>query len=497
MDHAQRLNVKRILANAFARRIAYVIVAAALAWFGLGEARAQVGVCANTSDNCTRPQAYAAALEAIRIHDEYDQFPGREYRVRQSQGTATSASGTYVNDTRIPNGSWSQLTSHVFRFTSGCPAGQEWNTYFSQCKKTCASRTSPDVVTYSAMIPTGSVQCHDGCEAVVTPNGDGTYVRLTIQSSGSMCGTIPNNCANFGPNFSMNFGTGMCQPKAQECAENQTKDPVTGVCTQGCPTGMFMDATGVCKPKQEDCPAGNVRAPSGQCLPGDGQCAAGEARRANGTCGRDSDGDGEADEDDDDTANDPDKESASGGDSCTAPPSCSGGAIACMQVKIQWRIDCNTRRKVNVSGGACSAMPVCTGDNCNAMEYASLIQQWKASCNLEKLLAKDGGTGEGGQPEWTKVNGMSQDPGNGVNPEDAPKLHTKNIDTSQLDQGGLGGGGGCPGFSTGGGSGVAAGFTQSLANPPAFFCTYIGWIKAVSILVGAIISVFILMRGGR
>ena len=160
---------------------------------------------------------------------------------------------------------------------------------------------------------------------------------------------------------------------------------------------MVADAEGLCKPSADDCPSGNVRSPSGECLPGEGQCAAGEARRPNGTCGRDSDGDGQADEDDEDPDNDPDRETASGGDSCSAPPSCSGGPIDCLQAKIQWRIDCNTRRKVNVTGGACSAMPVCVGENCQAMEYAQLMQQWKAACALERLAnAGPGEPGEGG-----------------------------------------------------------------------------------------------------
>ncbi|WP_454261604.1 virulence factor TspB C-terminal domain-related protein [Pseudoxanthomonas mexicana] len=193
----------------------------------------------------------------------------------------------------------------------------------------------------------------------------------------------------------MHPGTGLCQPIEQECAANQTKNPTTGNCENACPSGMVADADGLCKPSTDDCPAGNVRAPSGECLPGEGQCAAGEARRPNGTCGRDSDGDGQADEDDEDPENDPDRETASGGDTCSAPPSCSGGPIDCLQAKIQWRIDCNTRHKVNVTGGACGAMPVCVGENCKAMEYAQLLQQWKAACALEKLANADGG-GEGG-----------------------------------------------------------------------------------------------------
>lgn len=135
--------------------------------------------------------------------------------------------------------------------------------------------------------------------------------------------------------------------------------------------------------------------PDGQCLNDkDNVCKAGQAMSKAGTCAADSDGDGVADVDDDDPDNDGKKE-ASGGDSCEAPPSCSGDAIACMQVKIQWRIDCNTRKKANIAGGHCGSggMPVCTGDGCKASEHQQLIQQWKAACTLEKLLAKDGSSG--------------------------------------------------------------------------------------------------------
>lgn len=390
------MKLERILANAIARRIAYVIVAAALAWLGLSDAKAQMGVCQSNPSGCTRQQAYDACmvyLPALYIAGNYG------YRCHTT-AAATAPSGTYTAQRNFNGGTYSTIVGG-WRWDGGCGAGNEWNQYLNQCKKTCTSRTTPQIVTFSSMIPNGSIQCHDGCEALVSPLGDGTYQRTTIQSSGSICGTIPNDCSNFGPNFSMNYGTGMCQPKPQECAENQTKDPVTGVCEQGCAAGMVMDANGVCKPKQEDCPPGNVRAPSGQCLPGDGQCAAGEARRPNGTCGIDADGDGEADEDDEDPENDPEKEFFAGGDNCASPPSCSGGVIECGQARIQWRIDCNTRRTVNITGGACNAMPLCVGENCKAMEYAQLLQQWKASCALEKMADKE--AGEGGNEDLIKL----------------------------------------------------------------------------------------------
>ena len=126
-------------------------------------------------------------------------------------------------------------------------------------------------------------------------------------------------------------------------------------------------------------------------MPGDGQCAQGEALGKDGTCKKDSDGDGEADED----ADDPEQKSFSGGDNCDSPPSCAGDPIMCGQARIQWRIDCNTRRNVNISGGQCNAIPICTGKDCKAMEYSQLLMQWRTACALEKLnTSGTGGSGD-------------------------------------------------------------------------------------------------------
>ena len=106
--------------------------------------------------------------------------------------------------------------------------------------------------------------------------------------------------------------------------------------------------------------AGSI--PDGKCLPGDGQCAAGEVRGPDGTCKKDGDGDGQPD--------DPgDKDTFAGGDDCSVPPSCGGSPIMCGQARIQWRIDCNTRKNRNIAGGTCNTMPVCTGES--AMRWST------------------------------------------------------------------------------------------------------------------------------
>ncbi len=85
----------------------------------------------------------------------------------------------------------------------------------------------------------------------------------------------------------------------------------------------------------------------------------------------------------------------------------------CGQARIQWRIDCNTRKNLTVTGGRGCGMdpPICTGEKCDALEYAQLLQQWRTACATEALRGV-GGTGTG-QPDWTKVTGMNQDGGQG------------------------------------------------------------------------------------
>lgn len=379
------MNFRRMLASALARRVAYVIVAAALAWLGLGEARAQ-NACLTTADACDQGQAYQVCISHATAVVAMDPAQRRDPICTSSGGTSGYYYGAYQRCVGPSPSNCTWETGH----TGGAGLAQ----YVSSCASRANYTGSAPYSTQSGFPVQGAMSCKDGCVTAWYNNGDGTW---TGDATSNICTPdwLKENCAAAGTGYFWNAYAGLCQPPKESCESNQTQDAVTGECKDSCPTGMVMDATGVCSTEQDDCPAGNVKAPSGECLPGDGQCAAGEARRENGTCGKDSDGDGEADEDDDDPENDPEEESASGGDSCDSPPSCSGGAIDCMQVKIQWRIDCNTRKAANVSGGTCGAMPVCTGKSCDAVQYASLIQQWKAACALEKIASGNSGGDDG------------------------------------------------------------------------------------------------------
>lgn len=338
----------------------------------------------------------------------------------------------------------------------------------------------------------GSLGCRNGCDGIWQKNADSSY---TWSALGNVCpDDQKKNCqspSNMAAGYYWNPILRVCEPPEIKCQGGAKPNSLGQCAPEPCPEGKTLQQDGTCKTKENECPAGQIRSPDGKCLPGDGQCAAGEVRGPDGTCKKDSDGDGDPDEPGE-------KETFSGGDDCAIPPSCSGSPILCGQARIQWRIDCNTRKNRNIAGGTCAAMPVCTGEKCDAMEYSSLLMQWRTACATEKLLTKDSGNGgDGSQPEWTKVTGMSTDPGAGSSPSDTDVLTTKKIGISDLDQSGIGGSGSCVGFVTGGGgaSGLSSGFMQVMASPPAFFCNFISQIRATIILLASVACVYILSRG--
>lgn len=366
--------------------------------------------------------------------------------------------------------------------------------------KTCASRPS-----YNGAYPyqqfgaprSGTLTCFNGCVEMWSPNADGSFNGSYALDSTCSGAYDDAKCqAENGSSYYFNKHLSACEPNLPEnCPPGQEKKP-SGVCgIADCPSGMKLGADGTCTNEKNECPAGNVKAPSGQCLPGDGQCAQGEAKGKDGTCKRDSNGDGTPDSEE--GPDDPNKDSASGGDSCNAPPSCNGNPIMCLQLRTQWRIDCNTRKNRNIAGGHCGAggMPVCTGDKCDAVEHAQLIQTWKTACAVEKLAGKDGPQ-DGGQPAWTKVGGMNQDPGSGVQAGDAPAVNEREFSTSDLDSSGFGGGGSCIGFAAGVGQGtISASYAQVFASPPAEWCTFIARLRASLIVMASAVACFIIARG--
>jgi len=202
----------------------------------------------------------------------------------------------------------------------------------------------------------------------------------------------------------------------EECPVGQKRLPDGTCAKQGdCPVGMHVvAATGSCAPDGA-CPTGQQKAPDGSCVAE--SCPTGFAKKKNGTCGLDENGDGVPDEED---PGNEDGNKASGGEACTQPPVCSGDAIMCLQTKIQWRIDCNTRKQATVSGGACGNPPICTGDGCKATEYASLMLQWRTACALEAGSGGGGPSMAGVETRLDRIGNFLD--GNGQGVPEAPDM---------------------------------------------------------------------------
>jgi hypothetical protein len=427
-----------MFASAIVRRIAYVVVAALFALFGLtGKAHAQAAHSCSNSLSTTCDQG-----QAIQI--------GHDRSRAETHCQSISLNPSFYSPSTINN--YTRFTAlserrYYASFTCKATILSNGNTYFHpntymisayyKVGATCSTRTSETTL----RLPLGgSTQCINGCMMSYRLNADDE--TSTRSATGAACIDTSSSCTS-GQFY--NSRMAVCQPLAPECKPEERL--VGGQCLppEGCPDGMVAVegttpgaiATGelYCKPKQSECPPGNIKAPSGQCLPGEGQCAVGEAKKPDGTCGKDNNADGVADDIADD--GDPTNDSFSGGDTCTAPPSCSGGPIDCGMARIMWRIDCNTRTNENISGGSCGAVPICTGEKCRAMEYSILLQTWKAQCHLEKIAGKT--SDEPGTDEPVSYDGSEGETGNA-----ASAFTEYNGDVGTFDATGRGWGNSCP-----------------------------------------------------
>lgn len=371
----------RVFASAIIRRVAVLVVAAIAGWLLSGNAHA--ASCASYDDQCTEGAARQGATS----------WSGAQAACIARVGP-TGTVGPNVPRKNVEGAGRGYFTvSAVCYFNSStrdvsptAPDQSRWY-YAKGCDAEPSYTGQGPWSSFSGGARTGSYGCRNGCDGRWFQNADNTYTWQGMPG-GETCPDDQKKACEVLPGHYWNAVLRVCEPPNGDCP-NGAKPNSLGQCApEPCPEGMGQQPDGTCKKKENECPAGQIRSPDGKCLPGDGQCAKGEVRGQDGTCKKDADNDGQPDPVTD--------ESFSGGDDCNAPPSCSGSPIMCGQARIQWRIDCSTRKNRNIAGGTCASMPICTGEKCDAMEYSALLMQWRSACALEKL-AQGSGNGGGGE----------------------------------------------------------------------------------------------------
>lgn len=408
----------RVFASAIARRIAYVLVALILAWAGIGTSKAATYRCTDLGAMCDEGEAYSEAWAHAR---DAAQNPAYNVPCVYKSGTQTFVAAGYSGSC-----SGSRVSTKEFYFTKSCESRPDWN--------------GPYPYLNGGKPKNGSVTCNAGCKQAWYSNGDGYFNGKYSSVPGTCNNYDDNECkAQFGDGYHWNAGMSACEPDDGKCKDGGKQNSLGQCAPEPCPDGMAQQADGTCKKKENECPAGQVRSPDGKCLPGDGQCASGEVRGPDGTCKKDGDGDGQPDEPGE-------KDTFSGGDDCNSPPSCSGSPIMCGQARIQWRIDCNTRKNRNIAGGLCNSMPVCTGEKCDAMEYAGLLMQWRSACALEKMASDSGNSGGNADVKAIR-DALTGTGGSVTTPADRPASDVWSPNSGQPtrpDASGYGWGRGCP-----------------------------------------------------
>lgn len=374
----------RVFASAIARRIAYLLVALIAAYFGIARADAQS--CSSATEKCTEGQAYAVCRSELASY-----IAGRapvQFRNDRCEKTFPTSTGSVTSKFEYLDGTtWIGGVHRDYYYTRGCSTEPNY--------------TGTGPWSSGGAAKNGSLGCRNGCDGVWSRNGDNS---MTWAGTGGNCPeNEKSNCDNMPDGYYWNAILNVCEPPKGKCPGGREPNSLGQCAPEPCPEGKVQQPDGTCKNSDNECPAGQIKSPDGKCLPGEGQCAAGEVRGKDGTCKRDSNNDGEPDEGEEEGEG-PDgekvKESFGGGDDCNAPPSCSGSPIMCGQARIQWRIDCNTRKNRNIAGGACNSPPICTGEKCDAMEYTGMLMQWRSACALEKLASV---SGDGSNSDLTAI----------------------------------------------------------------------------------------------
>ena len=502
----------RILRSALARRIAFLIVASALAYFGLGKAHAQdysacfsnaYGEQSTSTPKCaTRAIAYAQVVRACEANS------GKTCNIHT---VWEGGNGVRARDLSNNNTHW--------RFwVEGCPADRPWDETLKQCScpsgtvqaldgqcKPCSSLNSEP----GAPALAGNItrpfreKCVGGC-MLELQSGGGCASALgesrcwgVFEYSGASCPVNPEEPPPepFDPN---NKPKEDCAPAGNNqtfCVRSDGQHCYTS--SSGKKTCWSMGETG----QKGNGPEMQKREPGPQPTPPNpNKTTNGDTYQPNGssitttttinnttitttttnyqtTNGTDADnqttppGDpGSGDDPGADTT-------AGGGGDCQSPPIVTGDAALGMVATQAWATRCAVEEgnAASVSGdvGDCESPFSVQGTNANAVK-------------LRAMRAEICGEN---QPGWTKGDAPALDDDAAGDDVDSYKRFGLNFSVDDLDTSDMLGGGSCPSFTL-----VIAGRTISSTEFP-YWCQAIAILRGLILLFGAYTAVRILMGG--
>lgn len=376
------MNVRRIFASA--------LVAVALAWVGLGDARAQYENCMNPSATAAACQYKSDAYAGLNVHLQATasshQALGRPTRICLGAGAASSINGTVMygdpGGTAPPcpapeNVGWGRYRS----WAAECPDGEAWDPATNTCG-TCAEKPHLGPGAWSNV--QGGKMCRDSCEyeGGVSPGG-GVGVCFDMVVDGQRY----THCTGWGPTGSQCTvdGPGGFPGTPSEAPPDSDGDG-TSDDFDSSPNNPGRGGSGPDgEPTQEDSDCGGVGQP---------------------VCGETGSGSGNGN-------------TSGGGGDCNTPPSSTGDPILAQIAFQTWATRCAVEGTANQGSGTGTG----TGDGKSALdqlraEAAGLDQSLGDGDASDAWIDGPGvgdldtsGLGFGGTcPAPPTVNGQSIDP---------------------------------------------------------------------------------------
>lgn len=438
------MNIARIFAHAFVRRLAFVAAALVLAWCGIGRAHA-------STNHATQPEAYAAcmasgaAAPASTGSTEKGGYscshtvlgpPGDPLHAGKYNCTATYtyvSSGNAVQVQCAFYGPSGNDAEHYY--TSACPGSSVFNESTGECDVPCNQRP---------------------------PLSGGTIVVPSLDQSGWPVSVCKNACTYTAP---MSPTQTYWQIDGQVYLSVQGWEPLGGTCTvdndwQEPPPDRDNDGVSDAEDDFPDDPNESTDSD------GDGTGDNNDHSPDDDTDGADTPGEEDGDDEGDNVAH--------GGGDCTAPPQCSGDGIACAQLHTQWKIMCKGATVTGVPE-MCNLAYDCRGDSAQCVQIALLR---KTACGVEGLEAGlgEGGNGSGGDAAQELVNGLKNGPPENGDLAENPMGIWGEPEEIEADSAGFGLGRSCPP--------MPAIFGRAIDTAP--LCTLGGVIAALILLAGFI-----------